>query len=308
MKYIGDKIIVTKLEKSLLKTNIHIAYGVDGKFIKNAIVSIFSICKNNNVLGYNFYVLSFGITKYYKDILDNLASKYEMNIYLYEINEDVFSKYPITKYWSVAMYLRYLLPLIINKVAKIIYLDADIICLNDLCELVSLDLGDYPLAAIVDMENNVIKRKNKLRLTSGKYFNSGLLIFNVNKWEDGIYLDKLMNYIENNKDDLIFPDQDALNVIIDNDVLYIDKKFNRLLAKKDDYYSTVMLHFASHPKPWSKFWYLNACVDTFFLKKYKEYEFDVFGNNEKEKASIKDVCKWFIKYIFFRFLNNRYQK
>ena len=172
------------------------------------------------------------------------------------------------------MYNRFLIPLILKDVTdRVLYLDADIVCLNSIENLKKINIDNKIIAVIEESNDYVVKKRVKdLSLTSKKYFNSGVLYININNWINRDINNKLINYAKSVKD-LIFPDQDILNVILEKDCLYIDQKYNYTfdVRYKSNRYiynlpqNIVFLHYVGKFKPWQK-WCMHPAKK--FFEKY----------------------------------------
>jgi len=87
-------------------------------------------------------------------------------------------------------YLRLFAPYILDKeVKKLLYFDVDMIVKNDVSELWNIDLKGYTMAAVLDVGKTVgcawggIPNYKELGLPAdAKYFNSGLMIIDCEKW------------------------------------------------------------------------------------------------------------------------------
>jgi lipopolysaccharide biosynthesis glycosyltransferase len=81
---------------------------------------------------------------------------------------------------STATYRRLLLPELLPELDRLIYLDADIIVRDDLAELWTTALNDYPLGAVPDAwaaENETMRQR-----FPGGYFNCGVLLMDLVCW------------------------------------------------------------------------------------------------------------------------------
>ena len=64
--------------------------------------------------------------------------------------------------------------------------------------------------------NNV----NRFRLgTEGDYYNSGVLLMDLERCRNEIHTEELFDYVSNHGDELILPDQDILNALYGGRVL-----------------------------------------------------------------------------------------
>jgi lipopolysaccharide biosynthesis glycosyltransferase len=190
------------------------------------------------------------------------------------------SNYESFDYFSQAIYFRLLIPYLLpNTIEKAIYLDADTISCHSIKSLWDINLGTHPLGAVVepcspeDPPGFRYNHENDLNL-SGYYFNSGVLLLDLEKLRKVDLLEKSKQIIK--KNNLIFPDQDIFNVIFNNNFLLLPPKYNSLCfsgspailnllkyfllsGKKNPYPDNLVLeagnqphilHFFGKYKPW----------------------------------------------------------
>lgn len=132
-------------------------------------------------------------------------------------------------------------------------MDADLFVNRDIKELWDVDVREYCLAGVVDegvAVHNYPRILNKYpEIKKESYFNSGVLYMNLKKIREFGNLKKLVVdfLIENPEADL--PDQDALNVLFHNKVLYLDGSWNQFvfMHRKDNVekLDKAILHYAA---------------------------------------------------------------
>lgn len=112
---------------------------------------------------------------------------------------------------------------------KILYLDTDTIMHGDISPVFETDIEDYEFAAAIDFLGKFFIRYN--------YQNAGVLLLNMKKIRETKLFSRARNLIKTKK--MAFPDQDALNKLVENKK-FISTKYNeqRMLHKK-----TVIHHF-----------------------------------------------------------------
>lgn len=119
-----------------------------------------------------------------------------------------------------------LLPWLLPSAAdgrRILYLDSDMVVLQDLGELRDTDLRHRPLAAVRDI-GALFKDATHVKWNSN-YFNSGLLLIDPDRWIERNKLDDLREAIR--RDDLHrYLDQDALNTAFRDEVRLLAPKWN----------------------------------------------------------------------------------
>ena len=130
-----------------------------------------------------------------------------------------------------------------EDVDRILYLDADMIIKGRLEGLYRTELDGYQFAACEDITGiiNGFHSMNKKRLgipTELTYFNSGVILFNVNKMLEQGMAQKLIEGLYANPERYEYPDQDILNEMCCRDVLITDwEKYNcppLLYFRKED--------------------------------------------------------------------------
>lgn len=165
---------------------------------------------------------------------------------------------------------------------RILYLDADMICTGDIEELYNLDFDDKIWVAAPD---NGIQEKDLNRLglpLDYKYINSGMLLINLKKLRANYTERFIVEKIRENKDILIYPDQDFVNKIFKDEIKVVSTKYN-LIAKdvryKDLDEKPLIIHYAGSTKPW------HDDVSRFEIEYIEPYytAMRIQGENKKEK-------------------------
>jgi lipopolysaccharide biosynthesis glycosyltransferase len=159
---------------------------------------------------------------------------------------------------------------------KVIYLDSDLIVIQNLEKLWQTDIGDNYVLAVQDgsipfvSSPHGIKKYQDLNIPpENKYFNSGVLVINLQKWRAENISAKLFQYLEKYKDFVQHHDQEAMNVLFTGKWGEVEPQWNQTPNffdypswkespyKEIDYYNAVnnpcIVHFAGTAKPWNSF-------------------------------------------------------
>ena len=176
---------------------------------------------------------------------------------------------------SQAVYYRLLLADILPlEYEKVIYLDSDLIVLQDIDRLWKIEIGENYVMAVQDCSITLVsspyglKRYKELNiLYDCKYFNSGVMIVNLKKWRSENISIKLFEYLEINRDDIQHHDQDAMNALFAGHWGELEPQWNQTPLifnysswkespyQEVDYYNAInnpsIVHFASSSKPWN---------------------------------------------------------
>lgn len=160
------------------------------------------------------------------------------------------SSYPLNIY--VRLFIPYFLP---ADIEKALYLDVDMLVLEDISKLFNTDLDGKPIAAAVDYIAKKIgscyggiKNYKELGLEpEGKYLNSGLILIDNNKWRDQQITEKIINCVSDNKSFADFPDQYGYNVVLAGQWLELDERWN-FFVSAPEVMPPYLIHYI-HRKP-----------------------------------------------------------
>lgn len=250
----------------------HIGYGIDNNYARCLGASIASICLHNQKKQLVFHVLANGLDQNNKGKIQQLARQFGVNIYLYLINVKIFNQLPTQEHLPAATYFRFILPIVL-EVPRMLYIDADIICLGDIGQLFALDMEENVIAAVPDEAVIAHKRNIALDLQDHTYFNAGVLVIDRENWTCNNVFSKVIAALAAEPQKFRYLDQDALNLILTGKIYYLDKAWNRInsaIISNED--KTILLHFAAHPKPWSIAWPISKVCNAFTKDIYREYE------------------------------------
>lgn len=172
-------------------------------------------------------------------------------------------------YYSREMYYRWLIP---NVVAyeKVLYLDCDIVAVQDVAKLYREDLGRFAIAGVRNYANipfqNYIAKK---RWDGATYINTGVLLMNTALFKANNIAEKCFAFIQENQD-LNCPDQDALNAVCKNQIKLLNPAWNCLWQPvisdkyqmnafsepelenwhRNSFAHARLIHYNTHIKPW----------------------------------------------------------
>ena len=295
----------------------NIAFGVDANFARPMGVAMTSIVLNNRDQKIIFHIFTDGLSECDKKRLELLLEEYNVIIKIYYIDVSVFKNLKTTTNWPVSIYYRFIICKgLYGEVEKVLYLDADIICLKPIQELIDIDMMGKTIVAVPDIidSHNFPIRMKKINITSGKYFNSGVLYIDINKWNEKHISECALELLLNNPKTYDYLDQDVLNVLLERDVHFANKTYNFLYnreqSRKENLLDVVkLLHFATVQKPWYE-WYsypLGVCFikyaeqspwkDVPLMDQPRNYkEMKMMAKAMKQKGNLKGMLIWYWRY------------
>jgi lipopolysaccharide biosynthesis glycosyltransferase len=222
------------MNHNLGKENITVVCVADNNYAMPVAVTACSILKHlPPEQSLDLYILDAGIEPInVKKILKSLdLSRCKVNF----INtKDQFKDVPTSDHLTESTFHRLLIPQLLSQdLHKVIYLDCDLLVLSDLSILWNIDIGDKHILAVQDLSiktiANAIKDYQLLGIPPDcKYFNAGVLVFNLDKWREFDTSSKTIEYVRKpRKSLLLYNDQDALNAILWDKWLELEPKWNR---------------------------------------------------------------------------------
>jgi len=236
----------------LKEVSMHIIYAADENYVRHLAASLMSAmdaCQGAESL--EFHVMSTGITDDSKEKLRQLAEKQGRSIAFYELGDLTkwFDFSFNTRGFAVSALTRLLMGRVLPEgVHRIIYLDCDTIVLRDLTSMWDTDMGDSPLGMVQEPTVNK-KRRVYLGLPDDQpYYNSGVLLVNLDLWRSQQVEKQVLQYYESMHGDLVAPDQDALNGALKERIYPLSPCYNH--GSPQIFYSWRALTRISSPTPY----------------------------------------------------------
>jgi len=261
---------------------IHVAAGADDNYAMPLAVLICSILKNQNketVL--HFYVLDGGINDKNRDRLTNVfesCGNKENNSFKW-IKPDLNNiKHLPANGRPPSVYLPLLLPdLLPQDCKKVIFLDCDLILETDIQKLWNHDMEGTAIWAARDVLIQILSDVKGVKTykelggaADSPYFNSGVMVINLDYWRrEGIH-GKAIDYLLQNGDTMYHCDQEALNAVLIDKWNELDPRWNQQgsiywpqVLPESEFTDSIMrkhyklvnnpfiIHYLSPNKPWN---------------------------------------------------------
>lgn len=200
-----------------MQNKIPVVFSTNDNYVHLCSVAISSVIENaSNKNIYEIYVF---YTRLSETNILNLENMSKENITIKCVNIQEYLEYDIlyeTSEYPIEMYYRYYAPLIL-KYEKIVYLDCDIIVIDDVAKLYNEDLENKPIGIIMDFTHYIDE--------SNMDFNSGVIVFNTEEFEKQKIREKCLELLKSNTQ-YKFPDQTALNIVCKNNAKILKPKYN----------------------------------------------------------------------------------
>ena len=220
------------------------------------------------------YLLHNGLKDSTVKRLQKIADRYNVRLKFLEIDLEILKDCPTNDkihYGNIMMYARLILSSILPNLDKVIYLDCDLVVCKDLKSLWETDVNDVAVAMAPDLWYQDKETLGRLGINNN-YLNSGVMVMNLDYWRKHDVQNRLLAYIIDKGNELIYNDQDALNVILNDERRQLSARYNvtpyYFHRNLDNYpkemheeirearIDPVVFHYVGPTKPWSLGCYL----------------------------------------------------
>lgn len=252
----------------------HIAYACNQLYAQYVAVSLKSLCDTQpqraDVM-WKIHILTDGITpKSEAQLASICALRQDFQLVVHVIRGKELQGLPSERFTHIT-YFRFFIADLIPDAERVFYIDTDCLILDDISAVFSL-----PLEKTIAAVTNPFDKDNKQRVslqTHNFYFIAAPLLINTLRWREQKYTHQLIEWCHSHLDILKFPDQDALNVLLQNDKEELPLRFNvfpyflnpQHFSRKDlipqireCLFSPTIVHFASCAP-----WYLDEYKNPF---------------------------------------------
>ncbi len=287
------------------KNVIPIFFAVDDGYIPFLAVSLQSLIENSKKE--NFYLIKILYTniseenqkKIQKFEQENVSIEFvDLNYYIEKIKDKLYTR----DYYSKTTYFRLFIPNLYPQYTKALYLDSDIVVLEDVADLYNTNMENNLVAAAPD---DVIQTIEVFQEYAEKvvgvadyrnYFNAGVLLMNLDELRKFDFQEKFIYSLDKIRFS-VAQDQDYLNRLCKGRVKIVDPNWNRMpiAREKQNQGDIKLIHYNLAYKPWHfedilyKDYFWNYAKKTEFfdtIQKIKDNYSDEerFEDMEKDKA------------------------
>ncbi|MDF7671508.1 glycosyltransferase [Orbaceae bacterium ESL0721] len=255
-KFISTKNLL--IESQVISENkvLHILLCFDDNYALPAGIAIMSVIKNNPQQVVHFHLFTHNVSAVNRQKLCSIKSD---NLLLteYVINNQFQIDSQNTTQFPISACVRLIAPLVLkNTTNRLLYIDSDTLCKSSLDKVFNIELDNAIVAAVADLEEMQISQCSKYNIIFGSYFNSGVMLLNIDLWCQNEITQRTLQFL-NNGEKFNYPDQDVLNIVVGDKRVIIEKKYNHFVAlspnRNDDAtvsQDTVFIHYVTKNKPW----------------------------------------------------------
>lgn len=274
---------------------IPVFFASDDNYIPCLAVAIHSLEKNaNKKNNYKLIILHSGMSEKGKQEIkefeqENIKIDFkDISNIENDLKDDLALR--LRDYYSSTIYYRIFIGSLFPEYHKAVYIDSDVVLLDDIANLYNTDLEGNIIGAIPDgVVHDSKKLQDYVEVNDGvenkKYFNSGVLVIDLDKFRETRVEERFVRILTKYNCDTIAPDQDYLNILCKDKVKYLPLSWDKMpdycehLDEKDLH----LIHYNMFRKPWH---YRDVEYSDIFWKYAKETKY--YDELKKELESYTD--------------------
>lgn len=190
------------------------------------------------------------------ELQELVATCYKSSLKLFSIRPDALNGFATSGHISPVAYARLLLPEVLpSQVDRVLYLDSDLVVVGNISESLEQAWNESledtsrsrpaPLYAVQEGDGGHLR---SLGFSSSRYFNSGVMLLNLEEWRKKNYSAGLIELALRRSREFLWHDQDVLNIFFQNNWADLPTELNRMVGNHDG--TGLVYHFNSQLKPW----------------------------------------------------------
>ena len=195
------------------------------------------------------------------DTIKKLEEKDRVTFCFQKVEDSFLDGVEIPDCYSKETYYRlFAHRLFAEDIERVLWLDGDMIITGPLTEFYTQDFKGKLYAAVEDSGPEYIKpQMKKLNMPAdSRYVNTGVLLLNLKEMRKELNEQEIIQYLTDNQEILLYPDQDVINGLLHDRILVVDPNriynfFARKItdANKREVYANVrVIHYCGGGKPW----------------------------------------------------------
>ncbi|WP_037287232.1 glycosyltransferase family 8 protein [Saccharibacillus sacchari] len=246
----------------------NIVFTIDRNYIQHLCVTLKSILRHTKT-NLSAYIIGKDLGEPDRRLIEENFIDDEIRFFFIEINPDRLLRLGIdTNHLPIEVLFRLVAPeLLPDSVEKAIFMDCDIVVLDDLAILYETELEGYLLGAVVDIIYEAYRILNLDSILD--YFNAGVMLIDIFSWRKQDFTAQALKYASENAAILRYADQDILNGLLRGVWKRLPQQWNvitNLFENPTVFQKTFgeerhaqvsgrpsLVHFTGDIKPWSFF-------------------------------------------------------
>lgn len=206
-----------------------VAFVLDRAYVPWAGIAMLSCHESSAGTGVDFEVLHDGsLDAHASQELGSVLEGTSSTLRFHSFDRTRIAGLPTTSDFGTIVWLRFFLPEVLSGRKRVLYLDGDTLVRGSIAELWATGLEGHPVGAVANVVEPALRghvRQFGVEYPGG-FFNSGVLLMDLDAMRGGGSTDRLIRFAVSNADRLLWPDQDALNAVFRLNWMNLHPKWN----------------------------------------------------------------------------------
>ncbi|KAL7231942.1 hypothetical protein ACSBR2_010041 [Camellia fascicularis] len=272
--------LLTNINNAICSHNaVHVAMTLDAAYLRGSMAAILSVLQHSSCPeNIHFHFVASATTNHLNLAISN--SFPYLNFIVYHFDHDAVAGLISTSIRAALdcplNYARnYLADLLPTCVRKVVYLDSDLVLVDDIAKLAATPLGDSAVLAAPEYCNAnftsyftpTFWSNPSLSLTFANrnacYFNTGVMVIDLERWRDGDYTTKIVEWMELQKRMRIYElgSLPPFLLVFGGNIAPVDHRWNQHGLGGDNFRGLCrdlhlgpvsLLHWSGKGKPWAR--------------------------------------------------------
>ncbi|HEX6395267.1 MAG TPA: glycosyltransferase family 8 protein [Acidimicrobiales bacterium] len=206
-----------------------VAVAIDDQYAPWAATLLRSCIMANPSIALSFEIVHNGtLSEEDRSRLVLSAKSEHSSVRFHTVSGDDLRGLPTTPHFGTVVWMRFFIPDLLLDRTRVIYLDSDTLVMSGLLDLWSVPLDSTSIAAVA----NVVEPSVRPHVRSmgieypGGFFNSGVLVMDLERMRIDRSAEELLKTAFDHRDRLVWPDQDALNLVFRRRWLPLHPRWN----------------------------------------------------------------------------------
>ena len=204
-----------------------VLFTTDKGYIDIMLASLYSFLLNSKLENIRVHIITkdFSLEDYKR--VEQITNFFiNIEFYFYPLENFDIDKYNIPKWRdgqisNSRLFFETILKPYILDIKKLLYLDCDTITISNLIELKNTD------SLLMCKDICCLNKYYKNLYNLDSYYNSGVILIDVDEWTNNGYQEKIIKFLENNKNiKLSYPDQDIINCALSKHINELPINYN----------------------------------------------------------------------------------
>ena len=247
---------------------IPVFFNVNHDYTQHLCVTIASILCNSKAQ-FKFYIMHVSLTEADRGMIESMKIIRPFEVEYIDFNglQEQIAPFNVDiEHITIDASYRLLMPYIKPELQKALYIDSDLVVCADLQEMWDIDVKDVCCAGASDYVDNITGKRGEL-YGSKFYFNSGVLVLNLERIRQRLKFDDFVEIARKYREYIYYTDQDVLNLAFSGNVTALPPRWNvtdnmvaRILSKNitkdtqrnllEAFSAPAICHYAGAMKPW----------------------------------------------------------